>query len=98
VVVLQNSMELVKGDLGSYNESSVTSTVDGNEMIGIEAERVTGIKEEEDQEPMTILVINTESKVNGVPVMNTFHMDYIQNCLSLLKKIKSRECVFFSDF
>jgi hypothetical protein len=90
VVVLQNSMGLVKGELGSYSETSVTSTVDGNEVIGIEAERVADIKEEEDQETTIIPVIKTEPKVNCVPVVSTFHIGYIQNCLSLLKKIDSR--------
>jgi hypothetical protein len=59
-------MELVKGELGSYSESSVTSTVDGSEMIGMEAERVTDIKEEEDQEPIAVPVIKTEPEVTGV--------------------------------
>jgi hypothetical protein len=45
------------------------------------------IQEEEDQEPTTVPVIKTEPKVNGVPVVSTFQIGYIQNCLSLLQKI-----------
>jgi hypothetical protein len=89
VVIFQNSMELVKGELDSYSEISATSSVDRNEVIVKEAERVTNIKEEEDQEPTTIAVIKTEPKATVVPVVSTFHIGYIQNCLSLLKNIKS---------
>jgi hypothetical protein len=86
VVVLQNSMDLVKGELGSFSGTGATSTVDGNEVMGIEAVRVSDIKEEVDQERATIPVIKTEPKVTVVPVVSTFHIGYIQNCLSLLKE------------
>jgi hypothetical protein len=79
-------MDLVKGELGSYSETSVTCTVDGNEVIGMGAKRVTDIKEAEDQEATTIPVIKTEPKVSCVPVVSTFHIDYIQNFLSLIKE------------
>ena len=39
VVVLQNGMDLLNAELGSSNETQVTSTVDGKEVTGIEAER-----------------------------------------------------------
>ena len=39
VVVLQNGMELLNSEPGSSNETRVTSTVDGKEVTGIEAER-----------------------------------------------------------
>ena len=39
VVVLQNSMDLLKGEFVSSNETCVTSTLDGNEVTSIEAER-----------------------------------------------------------
>ena len=47
VVVLKNGMELLKGELGSSSEICVTSTVDGNKVTGMEAERVCDMKDEE---------------------------------------------------
>jgi hypothetical protein len=70
VVVLQNSMDLLKGELGSCTETCVTSTVDGNEVTDVEAERVCVIKKEEDKEPTTIPVIKTEPEVSCVPVVS----------------------------
>ena len=70
VVVLQNSMDLLKGALGSSTDTCVTSTVDVNEVTGVECERVCVIKEEEDQEAWTVPVIKTEPKVSGVPVVS----------------------------
>jgi hypothetical protein len=70
VVVLQNSMDLLKVELDSCTETCVTSTVDGNGVTDVVAERVCVIKEEEDQEPMTIPVIKTEPKVSCVPVVS----------------------------
>ena len=70
VVVLQNSMDLLKGELGSSSQTCVTSTVDVNEVTGVEGERVCVIKEEEDQEARTVPVIKTEPKVSGVPVVS----------------------------
>ena len=58
VMVLQNSMDLLKGELGSSDKTCVTSALDGNMMASIEAETVSHIAEEEDQEPMTIPVLN----------------------------------------
>ena len=82
VVVLQNSMDLLEGELGSSSKTCVTSTFDGNQVSGIEAEWVTEIKEEEDQEPTTIPEIKMEPKVSGVPVVSvcTFLVGCIQNC------------------
>jgi hypothetical protein len=83
VVVLQNSMDILKGELGSSTETCVPSTVDVNELTGIEAERVSVIMEEEDQEPMTIPVIKMEPRVSVVPVVSvwTFLIGYMQNCM-----------------
>ena len=50
VVVLQNDMVLRKGEHGSSSDTCVTSTVDGNQLTGIEGERVSSVTEEEDQE------------------------------------------------
>ena len=70
VVVLQNSMDLLEGELGSSSKTCVTSTLDGNRVTGIEAVWVTEIKEEEDQEQTTIAEIKTEPKVSGVSVVS----------------------------
>jgi len=43
------------------------STVGGNRVTGIEAERVSSVREEEDQEPMPIPEIKMEPKVSGLP-------------------------------
>jgi hypothetical protein len=74
VVVLQNDMDLLNGGLGSCNQTCVTSTLAGNEMMGIEAERVSHITEEEDQEPTTFPVIKTEPNVSCVPVVSVTHI------------------------
>jgi hypothetical protein len=50
VVVLQNSMDLLNSEPGSSNETQVTSTVGGEEVTGIETERVLDISEVADQE------------------------------------------------
>ena len=85
VVVLENSMDLLNSELGSCNETRVTSTVDGKNVTGIEAERVTDISEVADQERVTIPAIKTEPNVSCVPVVSvsTFLISYIQNCLPL---------------
>ena len=70
VLILQNSMDLLKGELGSSADTCVTSTVDVNEMTGVEGERVCVIKEEEDQEARTVPVIKVEPKVSGEPVVS----------------------------
>jgi hypothetical protein len=75
-MVLQNSMALLKDELGSPNKTCVTSTVDGNTVASIEDERVTYITEEEDQEPMTIPVMKTERNENCVPVVSVTHISY----------------------
>lgn len=75
VVGLQNSMDLLKGELGSSDETRVTSTLDGNEVIGIEAERVSGISEVADQET-TIPAIKTEPNESCAPVVSVTHISY----------------------
>jgi hypothetical protein len=82
VVVLQNSMVLLKGELGSSSKTRVTSAINGNEVTRIEAEMVSHITEKEDQEPTTIPEIKTEPKVSVVLVVSvcTFIIGYIQNC------------------
>jgi hypothetical protein len=98
-MVLQSSMDLLKGEFCSSCKTCVTSTLNGNKVTGIEAERVTCIQEEEDQEPTKIAVIKTEPNVSGVPVVSvcTFHIGYIQNylllcqCVLMKPKFDSRE-------
>jgi hypothetical protein len=66
VVVLQNGMDLRKGEPCSSSDTCVKSTVGGNQVTGIEAERVYSVREEEDQQSMTIPEIKMEPKVSGV--------------------------------
>ena len=70
VVVLQNSMNLLRGERGSSTETCVTSTVNGKKVTGVEAERVSYIRKEQGQEPTTIPEIKTEPKVSGVPELH----------------------------
>ena len=81
VVVLQNSMDLLKGEVGSSAETCGTSAAVGKEVTGVEAERGSVIKEEEDQELWTIPVIKTEPEVSFVRVVTvcTFLIGYMQN-------------------
>jgi len=76
VVVLQNGMDLLNGELGSSNETQVTSTVDGKEVTGIETERVSDVSEVADQETVTIPAIKTEPNVSCVPVVSVTHISY----------------------
>jgi hypothetical protein len=84
VLVLQNSMDLLKGELGSSTETCVTPTLDGQEVTGIEAERVSYINKK-DQEPTTIPQIKMEPNVSCVPVVSVciFIIGCIQYCLLL---------------
>ena len=66
VVVLQNHMDFLKGELGSCSETCEMSTYDGNEVTGIKVERFNDITEEAEQKPTTVPVIKTEPKVSCV--------------------------------
>ena len=76
VVVLQNRMALLKGEAGSSNETFVSSILHGNEVIGIEAERVSNMTEEEGRQSPTVPVIKTEPMVSVVPVVKVTHISY----------------------
>jgi hypothetical protein len=76
VVVLQNIMDLLKGELGSSRETCATSTLDVNEVPDMEAEMVSVKTEEEDQDPMTIPVIKIEPIVSDVCVVSIKHISY----------------------
>jgi hypothetical protein len=88
VDVLQVSLGLLDGELGSYSGTGVTSAVEGNEVPGIEAERVSHVSEVADQEPMTVPETQTEHSVSCVSVVSrTFHMGCVQNCLLVYQSI-----------
>ena len=75
VVVLQIHMDLLSGELGSSDETRVTDTLVGNEVIGIEAERVSDVAEAAGQET-SIPAIKTEPNVSCVPVVSVVHISY----------------------
>ncbi len=76
VVVLQNSKDLLKGELDSCSKTYATSTVDGIEANDIEAEKVMDITEEGDHDPMTITAIKIETNVSGVEMVSITHISY----------------------
>ena len=76
VVALQNGMDLLKGELGSSNKTCVTSALDGNTVASIEAEMVSHVREEEDQEQTTNPVIKTEPNESCVPVVSVTQICY----------------------
>ena len=76
VVVLQNRMDLLKGELGSSGKKYTTSTVDGNEANDIEGERVLDITEKGDHDPTTITAIKTETNISCVPVVSVMYNSY----------------------
>ena len=69
-------MDLLGGELGSCEKTCVTSNLDGNEVIGTEAEMFSSMTEEEDREPRTIPVIKTEPEVSVVPVVSVVDVSY----------------------
>jgi len=77
VMVLQKSMALLKGELGSPHKTCVTSTVDGNTVASIEDERVSHITEEEDQEPTTVPAIKTEPNESCVSVASVTPISFM---------------------
>jgi hypothetical protein len=76
-------VDLLKGEHGSSNKTCVTSTLVGNTVTSIEAERVCHVTEEEDQEPTTIPAIKTEPIESCVPVNS---MDLLKGELGRKKK------------
>ena len=76
VVVLQNRVDLLNGELGSSDQTRVTSTLDGKEVTGIEPERVSDISEVADQETTTIPAIKTEPSVCCMLVVSVTHISY----------------------
>ena len=74
VLLSQNCKDLLKGELGSSSKTCATSTVDGSEANGIEAEKVLDITEEGDQDPTTVTVIKTEPNISCVSVVSFMHI------------------------
>jgi hypothetical protein len=68
VVVLQDSLDMLDGELGSSSGTGVISAVEENEVPGIEAERVSHVSEVADQEPVTVPETETEHSVSCVCV------------------------------
>jgi hypothetical protein len=88
VDVLQVSLDLLDGGLGSYSGIGVTSAVEGNEVPGTEAERVSHVSEVADQELMTAPETQTEHSVSCVSVvLRTFHIVCVQNCLLVFQSV-----------
>jgi hypothetical protein len=68
MVVLQNCIDLQKVVPGSHNETSLAFSYDGNQVIDIKVEGVTGIQEEEDPLRITSPVIKAEHEVSYMAV------------------------------
>jgi hypothetical protein len=76
VVILQNRMDLLKDEVDSSKKTCVSSTLDGNTVAIIEAERVSHVTKEEDQELLTIPEIKTEPNEHCVPVVSVTQISY----------------------
>ena len=63
MVLLQNCMDLQSGERGSHGGMCATSSGVGNEVIRVQLEGVTEVKEGEDREPMTSRLIRTDPRV-----------------------------------
>jgi hypothetical protein len=74
-MVLQNSMDLLKGAVGSSSKRYTTSTDDENDANGREAERVLDITEV-NQDQTTITAIETEPNVSCLPMVSVTHISY----------------------
>jgi hypothetical protein len=75
VLALHKSKDLLKGELGSC-KTCATSTVDGNEEIVLEAERVLDITEEGDQDQTTNTAIKSEPNTSCLPTVSVTNISY----------------------
>ena len=75
VVVFQNHMDLLNGEPGSSDDTRGKSTHYGNELIGIEAEKLLDIPGILNQES-TIPALKTEPDVSGVPMVDDTYISY----------------------
>ena len=100
VVVLQKGLVLRKDEHGSSSDTCVTSTADGNQVTGIEGERVSSVTEEEDQESAAVPEIKTEPTVSGVLFKEFIACVYVlcfcAACCSLDRNILSAFSTFAS--
>jgi hypothetical protein len=69
-------MDLLQNVPGSCGESCGTCMLGGNEVTSIEAERVSRITDEGDQEPETIPAIKTEPNISCVHVVSVTNISY----------------------
>jgi hypothetical protein len=73
MVILQNCVDILRGERGACTETCSTSSGNGNQFLFV---NVTDIKEEEDPEPATSPLIKTEPTVSSVcvyPVLCPLH-------------------------
>jgi hypothetical protein len=62
-MVLQNCMDLLKVEPGSYNETCLTSSHDGSQILSLNVEEVTDVQEEDDPLLISHPVIKAEHEV-----------------------------------
>ena len=70
-------MDLLNGELGSSGDICETSTVDGNKVTSVEAERVCNMKEKEVEDPATVSAIKMEPNVSGLSVVTVTHISHM---------------------
>jgi hypothetical protein len=68
MVVLQNCFDLLKVVPGSYSETSLTSSHDGNQVINIKVEDFADTQEEEDPLLIKLPVMKSEHEVSYMSV------------------------------
>ena len=79
MVLLQDCIDLRSGELGFC----ATPSEVGNEVIGVQAEGISDVTEEENKQPMTSSLIRTDPGVSVMSVECLACFIGIQNCLSV---------------
>jgi len=74
-VGLQKGMDLFQGEPGSSNESFVTSTYEGNGVIGTEDDRVSDLSDV-DKETKTLPLTKKDPNVSCELVVSVAHVSY----------------------
>ena len=77
MVDLQNCMDMLRFEIGPCAGTCQMSYDVRNEVVGIKVEKVTDIKVEEDPEPTTSPLIETEPAVSCLCVSRFTHMAHI---------------------